>query len=368
MEIFYRRTGIFIMAMCAATLAAAGCSSNGGTSSSTLGLPVQNAHRGSPATGTITEYGIPRPQKKHPKTFPVGMTLGPDGAMWFAERGLGRIGRITTAGQITDQFKLTGKARFPQNLTVGPDGNLWAVTGSTRTYRKEANGAPDPYGAVVTMTTAGVVTGVTKLPMYSDPRMIKVGSDGNLWFTETSGFIGSVTTAGAAVGQLKEFKIPHHHAAYGIVAGPDGNLWFVETDNDAIGRITTTGTVTIFPVAKKCGPAAIAVGPDGNLWASEFRTARLAQVSTSGTILREVQLPAGSYPKGIAVGGDGNLYVAEFGTGKIAVVSVAGVLLSEISPPTPNSGPWFVAPDSHGNIWFTESLVGKIGRLTLVPN
>ncbi len=370
MEIPDSRPGIFIAVVCVAILTASGCS-NGGTPNATLGLPVQSAGShslGRPSHGNITEYAIPRLKKKLPKTFPIGISLGPDGAMWFAERGLGRLGSITTDGQFTRSCRVTGQARFPQNVTTGPDGNLWAVTGSTRTYRQESNRVPDLYGAVVMMTPSCVQT-ATSLPMYSDPRSITPGPDGNLWFTEASGYVGIVTTAG----QLTECKIPHRHPAYGLALGPDGNLWFAETFNDAIGRITPSPTstpgcaFTIFPFPKKGGPATIVAGPDGNLWATEFRTARVAKVSpSSGKILKEVQLPAGSSPKGIAVGGDGKLYVAEFSTGKIAVVTMAGVLLTEIDPPTPKSGPWIVAPDSDGNIWFTESLVGKIGKLTLL--
>ena len=54
----------------------------------------------------------------------------------------------------------------------------------------------------------------------------------------------------------------------GIVTGPDGNLWF--TDFDAIGRMTTTGVVTMFSTPTLAPYATdIAVGSDGNLWFTE---------------------------------------------------------------------------------------------------
>ncbi len=72
---------------------------------------------------------------------------GADGALWFTERNTDKIGRITTAGTITE--------------TAVP--------------------------------TAG-----------SAPEGIAAGSDGALWFTELGGRIGRITTAGT----VTEFAIP----------------------------------------------------------------------------------------------------------------------------------------------------------------
>ena len=156
-----RRTPIYGLAACVAILGGAACNGGGSGAGSTVGLPAgvtQSSLKSllKPATGTITEYSIPRREHRFPKTFPIGISPGPDGTMWFAERGLGRLGRITTDGTFLSPCKLRGQARFPQNVTMGPDGNLWAVTGSTRTYNQESNGVPDPYGAVVMVTPACV--------------------------------------------------------------------------------------------------------------------------------------------------------------------------------------------------------------------
>ncbi len=376
MNTIARRTQVYGIAACVVMLAGVGCNGGPGGSNSSVGLPVgvpQNS-LGKPASGTITEYLIPRRQMRLPKTFPVGITLGPDGTMWFTERGLGKLGSITTDGRLFAGkggrgFKLTGLARQPQIVATGPDGNLWATAGSTRRYSQESQGVPDPYGAIVSMSKAGVVTSVTQLPMFSDPRTItsgpNSGSDKTLWFTARAGFIGRITLRKQNEVKLRTFRIPHHDSAFGIALGPDGNLWFCELNNDTIGRITPTGVITPFAFQTNFSPAGIVAGPDGNLWATEFLRHRVAQITTSGELVTEVYLPRQSFPKGIAVGGDGNLYVAEFGTGKIAEVSTAGVLVQEFDIPTPNSGPWSVAADRDGNIWFTESLVGKIGKLTL---
>ena len=46
---------------------------------------------------TFTEYPVPTPN-----SVPTEITSGPDGNLWFTERNAGKIGRITTAGVITE--------------------------------------------------------------------------------------------------------------------------------------------------------------------------------------------------------------------------------------------------------------------------
>ncbi|MCU1376363.1 MAG: putative antibiotic hydrolase, partial [Actinomycetia bacterium] len=56
---------------------------------------------------------------------PQGITLGPDGNMWFTELLGDRIGNITPGGVITEfSAGITAGAR-PNSIALGPDGNLW---------------------------------------------------------------------------------------------------------------------------------------------------------------------------------------------------------------------------------------------------
>ena len=73
-----------------------------------------------------------------------------------------------------------------------------------------------------------------------EPDVVAAGPDGNLWFTEYFGKqIGRITTAGV----VTEFPIPAAISdPYYIVAAPDGNLWFTDPGAQQIGRITTGPT------------------------------------------------------------------------------------------------------------------------------
>jgi len=67
----------------------------------------------------------------------------------------------------------------------------------------------------------------------------------------------------------------------GISAGADGNLWFAEENGNQIGRITTTGAITEFPIPTSGAlPRYITSGPDGNLWFTERGSAgKIGKVS-----------------------------------------------------------------------------------------
>ncbi len=55
-----------------------------------------------------------------------------------------------------------------------------------------------------------------------------------------------------------------------ITTGPDGALWFTEQMSSKIGRITTSGSITSYPVPSAGSqPWGITTGPDGALWFTE---------------------------------------------------------------------------------------------------
>ena len=80
-----------------------------------------------------------------------------------------------------------------------------------------------------------------------------------MWFTESgTNDIGQFTNSG-----FHEYPVscgvPCSLGA--ITVGPDGALWFINNYGRAIGRITTAGVVTEYPVSIY-GPSGITVGPD----------------------------------------------------------------------------------------------------------
>jgi streptogramin lyase len=188
---------------------------------------------------------------------------------------LGAYGRITPKGQITE-FPFPPKAGYPLGITSGPDGNMW-VTG----FRA---GGPWALGRI---SIDGRFFAVP-LPGAWGGEMITRGPDKNLWFTQFwGGRIGRSTTAG----EWTEFPLPDPVAdPRGIAVGPDGKLWFTESRANRIGSITTSGALSEFALPHGGEPWDIAVGPDGNLWFTEYGTDRIGRITPSGKIT-EFPLP-----------------------------------------------------------------------------
>ena len=265
-------------------------------------------------SGTVTEFttGLSSGDQ------PTGITSGPDGNLWFTEKGNpGRIGRITPTGVITE---------FTNNLTND-----------------------------------------------SQPTGIVAGPDGALWFTEKANpAIGRITTAGV----VTEFtnNLTNNASPTGIAAGPDGNLWFTEQANPGrIGRITPAGVITEFStgLTGSSQPTSIAAGPDGNLWFTELANpGRIGRITTAGVITEfTTGLSVNSQPSGITAGADGNLWFTEQANpGRIGRITTAGVITEFTSGLTTNAQPGGIAAEPDGNVWFTEQAnPGRIGRITLPP-
>jgi streptogramin lyase len=293
---------------------------------------------------------------------PAGIVGGPDGNVWFAENaGSGGIGRITSAGTITEFT--SGVSGPAEGIALGSDGNLWFTEPS-----QEKIGRITPSG---TVTEFSVPNG----PLSSaKPAGIATGRDGNLWFTIPSslGAVGRITPAGTIT--LFTSGLTANSKPQAIAAGPDGNLWFTETASTArIGRITPEGTITEFTSGLTANgkPQSIAAGPDGNLWfTEETNPGRIGRITTAGAITQfETGLLTNIRPEGITAANDGNLYFAEFNNpGEIGKITTAGVI-TQTATPTKDSQPLGITTGPNGNLWFTEvANGGKIGTLTVAPS
>src|SRR5918997_347361 len=158
---------------------------------------------------------------------------------------------VTPAGVVTE-WQAHADPSYPVDITSGPDGNLWFVSQSP-----EFVGRITPDGTI-THFTAGITPG-------SDLGSITKGPDGALWFTGKAdpGRIGRITTDGV----VTEFTagLTPNMAPSDIAEGSDGALWFTESANPgAIGRITTDGVVTEHSAGMTSGlaPWLITAGPD----------------------------------------------------------------------------------------------------------
>lgn len=300
---------------------------------------------------TFTQFPLPTAN-----SLPTVITGGPDGALWFVEAGANKIGRITTAGVLTE-FAVPST---PFGITAGPDGAIWFT---------------EPTAAKIgRITVAGAVTEYP-LAANSGPNQITAGPDGALWFTDgPRNAIGRITTAGV----VSEFTIPTPDAQpWGIISGPDGNVWFAEQSGNpttkgsrgAIGRITPGGTITEFRSSiPEATPVGIVAGPDGNLWFTEFNSFRVGRITTDGIITESQRLPGEIRGESsLTVGPDGALWFPDDLTpyGKISRLTTSWNL-SEFELPSPDVRSRGIATGADGNVWFTDFGGNKVWRAAVM--
>jgi streptogramin lyase len=224
----------------------------------------------------IQEFATPTTNSQ-----PHEIAVGPDGKLWFGEAGAAMLGTFsTTTPSDIHEFPAggLGMGAEPYGLVTGPDGALWFTErGGNAIGRLDvANpNAPETFSA--------------GLSPSARPRMIAVGADRRLWFTEQG--ISAIGAIDPVTHVIHEFPTPTANAnPIGIAAGPDGALWFTENSGGtaqrgAIGRITTDGTITEYPLTPRTGETLtgvwnIAMGSDGNMWFPEIIDERVGRITT----------------------------------------------------------------------------------------
>jgi len=257
------------------------------------------------------------------------MVNGPDGNLWFLGGTTSSpvLDSMDTSENITS-YPITGSYNVVGSLTVGSDGNFWflerATTGS--------------YPTVMTkMTATGTITRYTLPSIYvGEGGGITTGADGNVWFAiaYSGGYkIGSITPSGT-MAFFSTTVTP-----YDMAVGPDGNVWFTSAHDGVVDRITSSGTITTYALPSGYYPKSITAGQDGALWFNAIDIgggdeAYFGRITTTGSMSLYDGGNAATY-SGITSTSDGTLWATE-GIGN-AIVKVV--------PDTPNA-PANLAADS----------------------
>ena len=124
-----------------------------------------------------------------------GIVSGPDGYLYVADPGNNTIDQI--------------------------DPNLWDGASSASYPGTPCNITPNGGSAIACTYTA------ISLPHAGGtPQNLAVGPDGNIWFTDSTGYVGFVSLATCANGNCQAYEYSVGGAPWGITAGPDGDVWF----------------------------------------------------------------------------------------------------------------------------------------------
>jgi virginiamycin B lyase len=239
----------------------------------------------------------------------TSIVRGPDGAMWFGAHSPARIGRITTAGDVT--YFTAGIGGVPHWIARGADGNLWFTENAAGTAKTTAIARITPAGQVSEFSQGLMTT-------HADQAFldhITAGPDGNMWFTDGLRAVGRITPAGVITEFPLRQSFNDYREAIGIAAGADRALWFGY--GDRIGRITTGGHLSYYkdPFDEVDD---LVRGRDGNIWFTQANgyydaTVTVGRITPKGRVTILGRGLTGVDPGGITVGPDGDIWLAEGG-------------------------------------------------------
>lgn len=269
-------------------------------------------------------------------TGPInGLTAGPDGNMWFTTGGSVSINRVTPGGQVTP-FRGT-EVSNPLGIAVGVDGDLWFANNG------QSWGGDARLGSIMRRRPDGTIT-TYRSPLVSRPEAMARGGDGNIWFTDANTrTLGRIT----ADGVVTTFGHPAITRPQELTAGADGNVWFCDTLGRAIGKVAPDGIITMFPLGPTTNPRDIVGGPDGNVW---FTTGAgpVGRITPSGTITMFAD-PAGAAGGFITSGPDGDLWLTHGASNVVSRLSTSGVFTAFTHSGFADNRDIAAGPD--GNVW-----------------
>lgn len=349
------------------------------------------------AAPTVMEFPLPTAS-----AAPEDIVLGPDGKLWFAEKDVDKIGRVTPGDPpVIDEFALPIGFTDPFNITVGPDNQIWSSCSNGAGAVCRINPA-DPtdkagHGGFGVNNPAGIARGPDDAIWLGDSAQGKVvridaatgnelaisdiaingGSfnirnitpgppgDPNVWVTDFGGQIAKVAPT-APDGVATVFDVPGD-GAWDIVPGPDGNLWYTapEGNDSKVGRITPAGEFgTQFDVTDAGDQLGITVGPDGAFWFAQAVANSIGRITATGQFTEVKGLTAAARPEYIAQGPDNTLWFTEKDGNRIG--RITGIDVQSPPPPPPPPPPLDTTKPSVTRFGVTKKVFRLGGRGTVI--
>ena len=321
------------------------------------------------------------------RTFPVPspaadlqqIVAGPDQALWFTEKAAGNVGRITTAGQITEYSIPNNASGLPDTgptQIVASGGGLWFLTDiGESVYRM----APDGTSAPVYVNS------------FFPASSLAASDTGGVWLMESFGD-GNPQDGDALLrvdpdGTVTDYPAVHPNHIDSIAQAPDGSVWF-NNAGSFLYRLTDAGVQLSDPLSLPSPNevSSIAFAPGGMPWFTDYAPNSLTASGCCGgvgefaggvahlTPIGSQQPADGIEPGSLTLGPDGALWFAFHkawsgaptgfdGVGRVDPTT-GGVQLASTDPYVPSD----IAFGPDGALWFVDTGANVIGRIQTSPS
>lgn len=297
-------------------------------------------------TAQITEYLAP-----DAKSTPLQLAIDKNSNIWFGEYATGNVVRLSKG--VMQSFSIN-PAAGPMNMWASPiDGSIWLSAIGNYIVRIT------PKGKVITYP----------IPTAQSMPMGTTGdSRGNIWFSEELGNkIGVVRTSG----YIDEYSIPTTASKpTGLTVDQYDNIWFAESATDKIGVLRNNGVFNEYTLPAGSKPMGINYSPKQKsqslIWFTSSSANQIGSITQAGDITLYNVPTASSTPQMIMEDALGNVWFTEMMGNKIGRLTADHTSIIEYTTPTPNSGPMGLAVNPLDNsVWFAETTGNNIGQLIL---
>lgn len=311
------------------------------------------------------------------QTNPWGVTLDGNGHIWVAEPGCDvspvcgsafptYIGEYQLSnGSLVKNYAEPAHFSSPVFIVKDNKGRFWFTETNSNAIGMLLPGSTSPTWMQWNVPSAKAI-----------PYDLTLDSNGNIWFSEFSankiGFFNTTTHT------FVETAIPSTNASpYGITTAPNGKIWFAENALSKIGTFTptTTGHITIAEHAiNTFSPHLITADKSGNIWYSQGFSGVIGEYIPSTGVHKDFHVSNGICPNpkncpgthisGISTDSHGMVWFDDSLDARVGYLNpqtgaVKAIRLSNTSA-HPHDG---LVVDGSNNVWFTELYANKLGKI-----
>lgn len=256
---------------------------------------------------------------------------------------------------VSKQITIPTASSAPAGIALGSDANMWFTESAVSKIGHLVS------GRITENKTPSANSGPFAIASGPGPTL-------NLWFTEPNlGQVGQITVSGPP---FTEYALPDTSARpSGIVLAADGNIWVTDPGTNSVWRIHQIHSkpFVVFkqiPLTGNAQPGAIINGPDGALWFTESGTNSIGRVPVGGSPLTEYSLGSGrTLPAGIVSTNNG-IWITEMRARQLVQMSLTGAVLATY-PLTGSMTPNALVQGIDGNFYFSDSKANRVGQFIM---
>ncbi len=159
---------------------------------------------------------------------------------------------------------------------------------------------------------------------------------------------------------FREWELPPGANPHGLLVDDKGIVWYTGNGNGTIGRLEPkSGKVTEYRTPSGGDPHTLVID-DGTIWFTVQNGGRIGRLATATGKITEYQTSGGPY--GIALDKQGNVWFCRMRADKLGILDPKTEEMSELGMP-PGSRPRRMAISPDGTLWVTLYGKGKLVQI-----